>query len=105
MSPFSLGCQLRRCEMPSVNLKTLVDKLNANCKKALENAAGLCVSRTNYSVEIEHCLLKLLEVPQGDVVKLFKHYEVDPSKVSRELTKALDQLQRGKAREGLSFSP
>jgi type VI secretion system protein VasG len=91
--------------MPSVNLKTLVDKLNTTCKKALENAAGLCVSRTNYSVEIEHCLLKLLEVPQGDVVKLFKHYEVDPSKVSRELTKALDQLQRGKAREGLSFSP
>ncbi len=91
--------------MASVNLKTLVDKLNTTCKKALENAAGLCVSRTNYSVEIEHCLLKLQEMGQADFARLFKHYGVDPSKVNRELTRALDQLQRGKAREGLSFSP
>jgi type VI secretion system protein VasG len=91
--------------MASVNLKTLVDKLNATCKKALENAAGLCVSRTNYSVEIEHCLLKLQEVAQSDFTRLFKHYGIDPSRVNRELTKALDQLPRGQARQGLSFAP
>jgi type VI secretion system protein VasG len=91
--------------MAYVNLKSLVEKLNTTCKKALENAAGLCVSRTNYSVEIEHCLLKLQEVGQADFARIFKHYGIDPSRVNRELTKALDALQRGKAREGLQFSP
>jgi len=91
--------------MASVNLKALVGKLNTTCKKAFENAAGLCVSRTNYSIEIEHCLLKLHETAQADFARLFKHYGIDPSRVNRELTRALDQFQRGKAREGLSFSP
>jgi type VI secretion system protein VasG len=91
--------------MASINLKTLVEKLNSTCKKALENAAGLCVSRTNYTVEIEHCLAKLLEIPQGDCARLLKHYDVDPAKVSRELTRALDQFKRGNTREGLQFAP
>jgi type VI secretion system protein VasG len=91
--------------MSSVNLKALVAKLNTTCKQALENAAGLCVSRTNYSIELEHCLLKLHETPQTDFARIFRHYDIDASRVNRELTKALDQLQRGKAREGLTFSP
>jgi type VI secretion system protein VasG len=49
--------------MPGVNLKSLVGKLNDTCRSALEAAAGLCLSRTNYNVEIEHWLLKLLEKP------------------------------------------
>src|SRR5215471_3549830 len=91
--------------MASVNLKALVGKLNSTCKKAFENAAGLCVSRTNYEVEIEHCLLKLCEQPDGDCQRILKHYGLDSSRVDRELTLALDKLKRGKAREGLSFSP
>ena len=47
--------------MSAINLKTLVNKLNPVCRRALEGAAGLCLSRTNYNVEMEHWLLKLLE--------------------------------------------
>ena len=32
----------------SVNLKALIGKLNASARKALEDAAGLCVSRTHF---------------------------------------------------------
>jgi type VI secretion system protein VasG len=86
-------------------LKALSDKLNGACKKALENALGLCVQRTNYAVEIEHFLLKLTEIGQGDLTKLLKHYEVDPGKVNRELTQALDGLKRGNARGGIALAP
>ncbi len=84
--------------MASVNIKTLATKLNSTCRRALEGAAGLCLSRTNYNVEIEHWLIKLLEPANTDLQKLLKHYDVDPSRVSRELTKTLDQLRTGNAR-------
>jgi type VI secretion system protein VasG len=91
--------------MDQVMLKALSDKLNGASRKALENALGLCVQRTNYAVEVEHFLIKLVEVGQGDLARLFKHYDVDPSRVQRELTQALDQLKRGNARGGISLSP
>ena len=45
----------------NVNLKSLVGRLNDTSRNALEGAAGLCLSRTNYDVEVEHILAKLLE--------------------------------------------
>ena len=57
--------------------------------RALEAAAGLCLSRTNYNVEIEHWLIKLLEPAEGDLARLLKHYDVDTTKVVRELTHSL----------------
>jgi type VI secretion system protein VasG len=82
----------------SVNLKALVGKLNTICRRALEGAAGLCLSRTNYNVELEHWLLKLIEPTDGDLPRILKHYDIDVSRVSREWTKALDQLKTGNAR-------
>jgi type VI secretion system protein VasG len=84
--------------MAAFPLKTLVGKLNPLCRRALEAAAGLCLSRTNYNVEIEHYLIKLLEAGESDLPRIFKHYEVDPSVVTRELTRALDKLKTGNAR-------
>ncbi|HEX4607346.1 MAG TPA: type VI secretion system ATPase TssH, partial [Urbifossiella sp.] len=72
--------------------------LNTPCRRALEAAAGLCVSRTNYNVELEHWLLKLAEPADGDLARVFKHYGLDPTRVTRELTKALDGLKTGNAR-------
>jgi type VI secretion system protein VasG len=84
--------------MASINLKALVGKLNATCRRALEAAAGLCMSRTNYNIEIEHWLLKLLEAPNTDLTRILKHYDVDSARANRELTKALDGLRTGNAR-------
>jgi type VI secretion system protein VasG len=84
--------------MPTFPLKTLVGKLNPVCRRALEAAAGLCLSRTNYNVEIEHYLLKLLESGESDVPRILQHYEVNPSIAARELTRALDKLKTGNAR-------
>src|SRR5262245_7855915 len=84
--------------MGVTNLKAMVGKLNSLCQKALQNALGLCVSRTNYNVEIEHWLLKLLETADSDIPRLLKHYGVDSSRVVRDLTRSLDSLKTGNAR-------
>jgi len=45
----------------AVNLKSLIGKLNTQTRGALEAAAGLCLSRTHYDIEVEHYLMKLLD--------------------------------------------
>src|SRR5690349_11152372 len=84
--------------MAAIDLKALVGKLDTTCRRALEGAAGLCLSRSNYNVEIEHWLVKLIEATDTDLTRILKHYEIDVSRVNRELTRALDQLRTGNAR-------
>jgi type VI secretion system protein VasG len=82
----------------NVSLKALIGKLNDTCRRALEGAAGLCLTRTHYDVDIEHLFLKLTEVPDIDVARILRHYEIDQARVSRDLTRALDRLKTGNAR-------
>ncbi len=84
--------------MDQISLKVLVNKLNDTCRKGLEAAAGLCLSRSNYNVEIEHWLIKLCEVPDGDLSAIFRHFEIDASRVVRDLTASIDKLKTGNAR-------
>ena len=87
----------------NVNLKSLVGRLNDTCRGALESAAGLCLSRTNYDVEIEHILAKLLEQNDTDLHKICNHYEVNVDRLSKDVTTSLDRLKTGNSRTpGLS---
>ena len=76
----------------------LIKKLNKTCVDALQGAAGLCVARTNYNVELEHWLLKLSEATDGDLARLFRHCEVNASNVVRDLTRAIDGFKTGNGR-------
>ena len=87
----------------SVNTKSLFGRLNETCFKAFNNAAGLCLSRTNYDVEVEHFLLKLLEAPDTDLAKILRRFEIDASRLQKDVTRALDRLKTGNSRTpGLS---
>ncbi|MGB5013302.1 MAG: Clp protease N-terminal domain-containing protein, partial [Pyrinomonadaceae bacterium] len=87
----------------NVNLKSLVGRLNDTCRNALEGAAGLCLSRTNYDVEIEHILAKLLEQDDTDLHKICNHYEVNIDRLNKDVGDALDRLKKGNTRTpGLS---
>ncbi len=88
----------------AVNLKSLVGKLNDTMRSTLEASAGLCLSRTHYDVEIEHFLLKLLDQNDTDAQRILKHFGIDPSRLTTQLSKALDLLKTGNARTP-SFSP
>ena len=82
----------------AVDLKSLVTKLNDPCRKALEAAAGLTMSRTNYNVEIEHWLLKILDVPDNDIAKIMGKYEADVGRLSADLNRAIDRFKTGNGR-------
>lgn len=84
--------------MISIDLKSLVGKLNEPCRNALEGAAGLCLSRTHYNVEIEHWLLKLLEIPDSDLLAILEKFEVNPGNLVRQLNRELDIIKAGNSR-------
>ena len=82
----------------AVNLKSLIGKLNDPTRSALEGAAGLCLSRTHYDIEIEHYLIKLMDATGDDFSKILSRFEVDKSRLLAELTRSLDKLKSGNAR-------
>src|SRR2546421_10319857 len=82
----------------ALNLKSLIDRLDDTCRNALEGAAGLCLARTNYDVELEHYLLKLLEAPDSDLTHIIRHYELKPARLTSDLARSLDRLKTGNAR-------
>ncbi len=84
--------------MLSLNLKSLVSRLNPQCKQSLESAAGLCLSRTNYNVEIEHWLAKFAERTDGDFEAIAKDYDINMSRLLADLQKSMDRLKTGNAR-------
>src|SRR5215213_2443968 len=87
----------------NLNLKSLVGRLNDVSRNALEGAAGLCLSRTNYDVEVEHILFKLLEQDDTDLHKICSHYEVNIDRLTKDVSTALDRLKSGNSRTpGLS---
>jgi len=90
--------------MVQLNLKQLLGKMNAVGRRTLEGAAGLCLARSHYNVEIEHWLLKLIEEPNTDVAAILQHFEIDVSRVTADLTRALDRIKTGSSRSP-SMSP
>ena len=88
----------------SVNLRSLIGKLNPAVRAAVEGAAGLCLSRTHYDVEIEHFLMKALDATDGDLAQILKHYGVNRSRLADDLARGLDRLKSGNARTP-SLSP
>ncbi|MGB8473489.1 MAG: type VI secretion system ATPase TssH [Candidatus Acidiferrum sp.] len=86
------------------NLKGLIGKLNDTTRNTLEAAAGFCLARTHYDIELEHFLLKLLDVTDSDLPRILKQFGVDKSRLTGDLTRSLDKLKSGNARTP-SFSP
>src|SRR5215813_1142838 len=82
----------------NVDLKALIAKLNFTCRDSLEGAAGLCLTRTNYNVELEHFLLKLSESQESDLAHIVRHFEINPGRLVADITRALDRLKTGNGR-------
>ena len=90
--------------MVPVDIKSLLRRLNRLCSRALESAAGLCVSRSHYEVAIEHLLLKVVEDPTADVQFILKHVGADPARVQRTLQRVLEDFRSGNPGKPV-FSP
>ena len=84
--------------MVAIDLKSLISRLDEHCRRALEAAAGLTLSRTHYNVEIEHWLLKLADGTDTDFAAIFRQYDVDHGRFLIDLNKGLDKLKTGNSR-------
>jgi len=82
----------------SINLKTLIGKLNDTCRNAATRAASICVGLGQYEVDQEHLLLALLENPRSDMVALARHFEVDTSRLQADLQAEIARFRSGNAR-------
>ncbi len=84
--------------------KPLVKRLNPTTRKTMEDAAGLCMSRTHYYIDIEHFLTKALDSTESDFSRILKQFGVDRARLSSELTRSLDSKKRGNA-GGIGYTP
>ncbi|MCE0811469.1 type VI secretion system ATPase TssH [Buttiauxella sp. S04-F03] len=72
----------------------LLRRLNPYCARALEAAATLCQSRAHAEITVEHWLLKLLELGEGDITVLARRYEWDMDNIWQSLLAHLDTMPR-----------
>jgi type VI secretion system protein VasG len=90
--------------MIEVDAKLLLGRLNHFCKRALEAAAGQCVSRAHYEVSPEHFLLQLLDDPKSDLCRALGYFEINPSRVQKSIQRALEGFRSGNPGKPV-FSP
>ncbi len=90
--------------MIGVDIKSLLRRLNRFSTRALEGAAGLCVSRGHYEVTVEHLLLKMAEDPGGDLQLILRHFEIEPAHFQKALQRAVEDFRSGNAGKPV-FSP
>ena len=82
----------------SNNLKSLISKLNDNCRRAAERAASICMAKGHYEVDIEHFILALLEQPRCDLTLLCLRHDVSTTALVRDLEAELGQFKGGNTR-------
>jgi type VI secretion system protein VasG len=82
--------------MADISRVALFGKLNALAYKAIESATVFCKLRGNPYVELVHWFHQILQQPDGsDLHSIARGFELDPSRLARDLTDALDRLPRG----------
>lgn len=81
-----------------IDIRTLLGRLDPECRTGMEKAAGLCVQQTHYNVEIEHFLLQLLRAEAVELVEILKEFDIGRESVESQLQHAIEQFKRGNGR-------
>ncbi|UCP00392.1 type VI secretion system ATPase TssH [Metapseudomonas lalkuanensis] len=81
-----------------MELGSLIGRLNAECRRALERAAQRCLQRTHHYVEIEHLLLELMDIEGGDLAYLLPRFGLERDAVATEINQALELFKAGNTR-------
>ncbi|MGQ7246811.1 type VI secretion system ATPase TssH [Halomonas sp. V046] len=78
-----------------MSLKTLFAKLNEVSRQAMEEAAGLCLAKRQYEVDVEHLLLKLLDGDDNDVLRIVRHAELALDRLADQLDRSMETFKIG----------
>jgi len=81
--------------MAEINRTALFGKLNPVGYKAIEAATVFCKMRGNPYVELVHWIHQILQLQDSDLHRILKQFNVDPGRLARDITDALDRLPRG----------
>ncbi len=81
--------------MSEISRANLFGKLNSLGYRAIESATVFCKMRGNPYVELVHWIHQILQLQDSDVHRLIKQFNLDPARLARDLTAALDRLPRG----------
>ncbi len=82
----------------SINLKTLIGKLNETSRTAATRAASICVSLGHYEVDIEHFFLALLEQPASDFVVIARQNGISLAMLEADLQSEVSRFKNGNTR-------
>ncbi|CUI03700.1 type VI secretion system ATPase TssH [Massilia antarctica] len=82
----------------SINLKTLIGKLNETSRTAATRAASICVSLGQYEVDIEHLFLALLEQPKSDFALIARQCGISAGMLEADLQAEVARLKAGNSR-------
>jgi len=81
--------------MAEISRAALFGKLNPVMFKTAEAAVTFCKLRGNPHVELVHWLTQIVNLPDSDVHRILRHFEVDSGRLAADLQAALDRLPRG----------
>src|SRR5262245_63895929 len=81
--------------MSEISRSSSFGKLNSVAFKAIESATVFCKLRGNPYVELVHWISQILQSPDSDMHRIVRHFEVDSSRLAKDITEALDRLPRG----------
>lgn len=81
--------------MTEISRVALFGKLHPVGYRAIEAATVFCKMRGNPYVELAHWLHQLLQLPDSDLHRILRRFELDDARVAGDLTRALDSFPRG----------
>jgi type VI secretion system protein VasG len=81
--------------MGDISRVALFGKLNSLAYKSIESATVFCKLRGNPYVELIHWIHQILQQPGSDLHLIVRASGMDPGRLARDLTDALDRLPRG----------
>ncbi|KAA6187367.1 type VI secretion system ATPase TssH [Thiohalocapsa marina] len=81
--------------MTEISRAALFGKLNPLAYKAIESATVFCKMRGNPYVELVHWLNQVLQLQDSDLHRIIRHFDLEPSRLAKDFTDALDRLPRG----------
>lgn len=81
--------------MSEINRVALFGKLNQVGYKSIESATVFCKMRGNPYVELVHWIHQILQLTDSDLLRIINHFDINPSRLAKDITDHLDRLPRG----------
>jgi type VI secretion system protein VasG len=81
--------------MSEISRVALFGKLNSLGYKTIESATTFCKLRGNAYVEVVHWFHQILQQQDSDLHHIVAAFQIDPGRLAKNLTEALDRLPRG----------